>query len=598
MRQVLPLILAIFVSLTLSAQRNDGRIFLQSRVSGVQEVPAVNTAAKGLFTVFIEEDYSTITVNGIVDSLSGPITICHIHDGVAGVSGPVIISLTSKIIGNRIYGKVTGVSKANIKKLLTGGAYFNVHTAKNPGGEIRGQIYAETDLHFVGILTGSNEIPATTSTGFGLGSFVLSEFGDSIQYKVIVNNLTGPIVAAHLHVGNFTESGKVLVPLSFVGNVISGSFALPASFFDSLVIGSIYVNVHTAANAGGEIRSQLSFLGYNAFEAQLSGAQETPAVTSNATALMVAFTNSTLDSLTYYAVYSGLTPIAAHFHTGAAGTAGPVLFSLAPYQNAPNTYVGLKVPIDAPTMASFLKTGIYTNMHTTANPGGEIRGQMIPTMRDGFIGDMCGGQENPPTTSAAIGLGSISVDRNKSNININVVTNNLSSNALYAHIHKGAKGASGPVVIGFGAFAGNQVSGYGSYSSSLIDSFTRNLAYFNVHTVANPGGEIRGQIGKQVSAECLLASGTFELNGKTLKVVLAPNPTQDLVNVNFESNEALQAHYIISDFTGRTIAQKDISVQSGANQIGVNLSNLSNGIYFIQMRTANNLLFTEKVIKQ
>ena len=597
MRQILPLFLALFLGLSLSAQRTDGRILLQGRLTGAQEVPAVNTIAKGLFTVFIEEDYSTITVNGVVDSLSGPITICHIHDGASGVSGPVIVNLTTKINGNRIYGKTT-VSKDVIKKMLRGLTYFNVHTAANPGGEIRGQIYTETDFHFAGILTGSNEVPATTSTGFGLGSFVLSEFGDSMQYKVIVSNLSGPLTAAHLHVGDDTEAGKVVVPLSFVGNVISGSFALPTNFFDSLVIGSIYVNVHTAANPGGEIRSQLNFLSYNAFEAQLAGAQETPAVSSSATALMVAFTNSTLDSLTYYAVYSGLSPTAAHFHTGVAGVAGPVIISLTPYTNAPNTYVGIKVPIDAATMASFLKNGIYANMHTAANPGGEIRGQMIPTMRDGFIGDMCGGQETPPTASPAIGLGSISVDRNKSNININVVTNNLSSNATAAHIHKGPKGVSGPVVIGFGAFAGNQVSRYGSYSTTFIDSLTHNLGYFNVHTATNPGGEIRGQISKQVSAECLLASGTYELNGKTLKVVLSPNPTLESVNVNFESNEAFQAHYIVSDFMGRTVAQKEISVQSGTNQIGVNLSNLSNGIYFIQMRTANNLLFTEKVIKQ
>lgn len=597
MRQILPLFLTLFLAFPLSAQRTDGRIFLQGRLLGAREVPAVNTIAKGLFTVFIEEDYSTITVNGLVDSLSGPITICHIHDGGVGVSGPVIVDLTTKIKGNRIYGKTT-VSKAIIKKLLTGSTYFNVHTAKNPGGEIRGQIYTETDLHFVGILTGSNEVPATTSTGFGLGSFVLSELGDSMQYKVIVNNLTGPITAAHLHVGSATSAGPVVVPLSFVGNVLSGSFALPIGFFDSLAIGNIYVNVHTAANPGGEIRSQLNFLGYNAFEAQLAGAQETPAVTSTATALMVAFTNSTLDSLTYYAIYSGLTPTAAHFHIGAAGVAGPVIIPLSVYSNAPNTYVGLKVPIDAATMAAFLKTGVYANMHTATNPGGEIRGQMIPSMRDGFIGDMCGGQETPPTASPAVGLGSLSVDRNKSNINIEVVTNSLSSNAVAAHIHKGAKGVSGPVVIGFGAFSGNQISGVGSFSTTLIDSFTKNLAYFNVHTASFPAGEIRGQIGKQVSAECFLASGTFELNGKSMKVVLSPNPTQETVNVNFESNEAFKARYIVSDFTGRTMAQKDISVQSGINEIGVNLSNFANGIYFIQMRTANNLLFTEKVIKQ
>ena len=598
MRQILPLFLILFFAITLSGQTRDGRIFLSGRMDGSQEVPAINTKGKGLFTVFIEENYNSITVNGVVDSLSGPIKSCHIHDGGFGVAGAVIIDLTTKINGNRIYGKVTGVSKDIIKKMLRGLTYFNVHTAANPGGEIRGQIYTETDLHFVSIITGSGEIPPTTSTGFGLGSFVFSEAGDSVQYKAIVTGLTGPITATHLHYGNVSTNGSVIIPLSFNKNVISGTAALPTHFLDSLFAGSVYFNVHTAANPGGEVRGQLGFAGYNAFEAQLSGAQETPPVTSPANGLMVAFTNSTLDTLTYYAVYDGVTATAAHFHTGAVGIAGPVLTPLTPYTRAPNTYVG-GLALDSATLSLFLRGGIYANIHSAANPGGEIRAQVVPSMREGFIADMCSGQETLPNTSTAVGLGVISVDRNKSNLYVSMVTTGLTTNGSAAHIHVGAKGVAGPVVIGLGSPpSGNQADGFLSgVRSTLIDSI-KNAGYFNIHTAANPGGEIRGQIGKQVSSQCLLASGTFELNGKTLKVVLSPNPTQDIVNVNFESNDAFQAHYIVSDLMGRTVSQKAINVFSGSNQVGINVSELANGIYFVQMRTANNLLFSEKLVKQ
>ena len=598
MRQILPLFLAVFVSITLFGQgRTDGRIMLQGRMDGSQEVPAVSTKGKGFFTVFIEENYSSITVTGIVDSLSGPIKSCHIHDGGLGVAGPVVIDLSTKINGNRIYGRVSGISRDFIKKMIRGGTYFNVHTAANPGGEIRGQLYTETDLHFVSIMTASSEIPTNSSTGFGLGSFVLNQRGDSIQYKAIVTGLTGPITATHFHIGSASVSGPVAVPLSFKNNVISGTAAMPVGFFDSLAVGSVYWNVHTAANPGGEIRGQINFAGYNAFEAQMNGAQETPPVTTTANGLMVAFTNGTLDTLTYYAVYDGVTPTAAHFHTGAFGVAGPVLVALTPYTRAPNTYVGV-LALDSSLTATFLKGGMYANIHSTANPGGEIRGQVVPSVRQGYIADMCSAQETPPTTSNATGLGAITLDRNKSNLHIEMVTTGLTANATSSHIHIGAKGVAGPVFINFGTPAGNQVSGYATnLRSTLIDSITA-AGYFNIHTPLNPGGEIRGQIGKLVSSECLLASGTYELNGKTLKVVLSPNPAQDVVNVNFESNDAFQAHYTISDFTGRTVTQKQINVQSGANEIGVNVSDLANGIYFIQMRTSTNLLFSEKLVKQ
>jgi hypothetical protein len=57
MRLFLLLFFSIFSILNLSAQRADGRIMLQVRLSGAQEVPSpVNTKAKSLVTIFIEED--------------------------------------------------------------------------------------------------------------------------------------------------------------------------------------------------------------------------------------------------------------------------------------------------------------------------------------------------------------------------------------------------------------------------------------------------------------------------------------------------------------------------------------------------------------
>ena len=73
------------------------------------------------------------------DNLSGAAVAAHIHSGKRNVSGPVIVALCGAGCKSPISG-ATLVSAAVIKQLESGNTYVNVHTAKNPGGEIRGQL--------------------------------------------------------------------------------------------------------------------------------------------------------------------------------------------------------------------------------------------------------------------------------------------------------------------------------------------------------------------------------------------------------------------------------------------------------------------------
>jgi hypothetical protein len=90
--------------------------------------------------------YYTVTVRDI----SGPPTAAHIHVGKPGVAGPPVYtfgvkSVTSGTVaeGSIDLSKIAGpgVSGDSLRVILANGtAYINVHTAKNPGGEIRGQV--------------------------------------------------------------------------------------------------------------------------------------------------------------------------------------------------------------------------------------------------------------------------------------------------------------------------------------------------------------------------------------------------------------------------------------------------------------------------
>jgi hypothetical protein len=74
--------------------------------------------------------------------LTGPGTAAHFHKGVRGKSGPVAVPLCHPCNAS-MSGTVTGEPAASAATAMGKGQYYvNVHTAKNPAGEIRGQITA------------------------------------------------------------------------------------------------------------------------------------------------------------------------------------------------------------------------------------------------------------------------------------------------------------------------------------------------------------------------------------------------------------------------------------------------------------------------
>ena len=581
----------------LSAQRS-GKLLFKARLSGANEVPAVATKAKGLVTAVVVGN--EVTINGVFDSLSGQVTACHFHKGAAGGTGGAFTNFLTSVRGNRIYLKTT-LTNAQIGDMMEDSVYFNVHTAANGGGEIRGQMVFETDYLFSAIATGVQEVPAVTTPASAVGSFMVSRFTGKITYTIVANGLTSAINSAHLHFGTPGRSGGVAVPLTFSGNTLTGTASITSAIFDSLLSHKLYLNIHTVNNPNGEIRGQVLYAGDGiGFDALINGAQETPAVTTTATGALYANIRSTLDTLDYGIQVTGLTPTAAHFHGGVAGASGGVLVTLAPANASfPNLYLG-KVALTPSLLSAFLKDSIYANFHTAANAGGEIRGQVLSIIRTGLVANLCGGQETPAVTTTASGAGYASIARDRADALFEALAVGLSSNPGGAHVHRGAKGVAGPVSINLTpALVGNAfVAAFNtSTAPALMDSIVNGVSYFNFHTAANGGGEVRGQLGADLVQECL-ANGTFELNGQQLNVKIAQNPATDAVTLKFDSNEDMKAQVVISDIMGRSIISKSVEILRGVNEQNLSINNLPNGIYFVQLRSQNRILFTEKVIKE
>jgi len=130
---------AVLVVAALATAGRTKEIMVGASLNAKDEVPAQvvkNTTAKGSFTGTLVG--SKLTWKLTFSGLTGPATAAHIHMGAMGKAGNVVVPLCGPC-KSPVHGAAT--LTAQVKKLLaTHMAYVNVHTAKNPNGEIRGQV--------------------------------------------------------------------------------------------------------------------------------------------------------------------------------------------------------------------------------------------------------------------------------------------------------------------------------------------------------------------------------------------------------------------------------------------------------------------------
>ena len=106
-------------------------------LAGDQEVPAVTTAAKGSGTVMVGDDMS---VKGSITTTGITATAAHIHMAAAGKNGPVIVPMVKSGDSGWTFAPDAKMNADQMKAFTAGETYINVHSAANPGGEIRGQL--------------------------------------------------------------------------------------------------------------------------------------------------------------------------------------------------------------------------------------------------------------------------------------------------------------------------------------------------------------------------------------------------------------------------------------------------------------------------
>jgi Cu/Zn superoxide dismutase len=265
-----------------------------------------------------------------------------------------------------------------------------------------------------------------------------------------------------------------------------------------LLAGAAALALALAAVGGAAARSQASTI---RIEADMVAANETPTPKGDVGNARGTFTATLTKSgngaeLSWRLEFSNLTgnAIAAHIHVAARGTPGPVRVPLC----APCTSGATgTATINADVLDAILNDRAYVNVHTPTNPAGEIRDQVaiVASVKT----TLRASQERPrPKGKVRRASGTFTATITKSGtsavISWRLTFRRLTGRAIAAHIHSGARGRPGPVIVPLCAPCRSGARGRATVDASVLSALESGRTYVNVHTKKNPAGEIRGQL--------------------------------------------------------------------------------------------------------
>jgi hypothetical protein len=230
-------------------------------------------------------------------------------------------------------------------------------------------------------LNSAEEFPVPASTATGTGQLAVNLVTGAISGNFTVTGITA--TAAHIHDAYAGNSGTIQI--GFVANgTIANRWDLPAGSIltaaqvNRLLAGALYVNAHSAAYPGGEIRSQMKPASVQVVFAQMSGTQEVPAVAGTAAGIAAVTIDTVASNASVHLNSTGVDDgTAANIQTGAAGANGAVLIPLTKDSVRMGHWAVEQRAVTAGDLTTFNSNGWYANIDTPANPNGAIRGQIV-----------------------------------------------------------------------------------------------------------------------------------------------------------------------------------------------------------------------------
>ncbi len=259
------------------------------------------------------------------------------------------------------------------------------------------------------------------------------------------------------------------------------------------------------ATAGVDLGFVTIVPGTSGLTGALDGAQEVPPITTNASGRGTVVLNAARTQITVRLAFSNLSANAtlAHIHGPAAvGAEAAPIFDLPLGGSTTSGEIGPLTFAVTPQQAADALAGLwYFNVHTSAAPEGEIRGQIrADRVIEAFLD---GRQEVPPAATSARGFGTVTLAGPEDRILVTLRYSGLVADSgigtsTLAHIHgAAARGTNAAPIVDLrvsgsdnDAFATAEIA----VTPQRVIDLKAGRLYFNVHSTEFPQGEIRGQI--------------------------------------------------------------------------------------------------------
>ena len=233
-------------------------------------------------------------------------------------------------------------------------------------------------------LSPTETYPLPASTASGSGELTFDLINGAVTGGVTVTGMTATL--AHIHRSYAGTAGPVIV--NFVRSASNpGRWEpqtggmLTADQVHELLIGRLYVNVHSAAYPQGEIRGQIQPDNIDVVFTTMNGNSVSPPVTVTAAGVAATTVDAQASNATVHVNSTGVNDgTEAHVHKAAAGANNATpQFPLVKDTAAPGHWSAEVQSVTAADRTNFNANGWYVDVHTPGNPNGAIRGQISPT---------------------------------------------------------------------------------------------------------------------------------------------------------------------------------------------------------------------------
>lgn len=426
------------------------------------------------------------------------------------------------------------------------------------------------------------------------------------------------VVGCHIHRGSAGVDGPIEVDLLSGGAVFDGSTGrLQVELLSSTALvdeiasspSDFYVNIHTSSAAAGLTRGQLAELVPLELVALTLGSNQTTVVDDDARGACTIHCGDAQSAEFQLAARAPTVTdlIAGSVRIGGPGVDGPVEIDLDPTDATHDASTGVlsgSVPISPLLLATLMHdpAAFYVELATAAAPAGVMRGQ-LSTPGTSFWAPLFATEETtPPGDLSGRGGASVFFDTFAVGRGHMAVPPSFGIQAItMAHVHAGAAGTDGPVLIdlmtGFGFTIG--VSSFSAEGPLALtqEIYTRVLAdpgsfYFNFHTASDPAGAVRGQLRDSAVQFTATLSGAEEVNvvdanagGTATLFVNSPTHTDftiqmtspaatDVLAAHVHDGQAGVAGPALIDLLGGTSTTNDPFITGQTNYTGRTLARL------------------------